>query len=222
MLKPNFKKRRRETGLKTAHHRIYVPTLSVRTISSRTVRWLLWLVKRALRPTVHLNTSPPPQFPPVLRLKLPTASWRGKRWKEGFEVTPRVSVNNVWTLCCLFGGIWWVNSIGRTRRRARSKKPVLDGSVPTIFVWDCSNRTRDLSHRTPRTNQLCQSVLQASVACVACVSDRVFAPKFLFHSLLFLTNSLATQAKTRGHNTTYYDLLFQGIDPFSKRRLHSR
>ena len=84
------------------------------------------------------------------------------------------------------------------------------------------SETRDLSHRTPRTNQLCQSVLQASVACVACVSDRVFAPKFLFHSLLFLTNSLATQAKTRGHNTTYYDLLFQGIDPFSKRRLHSR
>ena len=37
----------------------YVPTLSVRNISSRTVRWLLWLVKRALRPTVHLNHPPP-------------------------------------------------------------------------------------------------------------------------------------------------------------------
>ena len=36
-----------------------------------------------------------------------------------------------------FGELTAIINIGRTRRRARSKKTVLGGSVPTIFVWDC-------------------------------------------------------------------------------------
>ena len=34
----------------------------------------------------------------------------------------------------IFGELTAIKNIGRTRRRARSKKTVLDGSVPTIFV----------------------------------------------------------------------------------------
>ena len=39
--------------------------------------------------------------------------------------------------CARFGELTTIINIGRTRRRARSEKTVLGGSVPTIFVRDC-------------------------------------------------------------------------------------
>ena len=90
-----------------------------------------------------------------------------------------------------------INNIGKTKRRARSEKTVLDGSVPPIFIRDCSNRTRDLSHRRPQTKQLCQSMLQARVACVASVSDRVIARKFVFYSLPDFLDELARKRLLR-------------------------
>ena len=40
-------------------------------------------------------------------------------------------------LLCRFGELTAITNIGRTGRRARSEKTASDGSVPTIFVWDC-------------------------------------------------------------------------------------
>ena len=96
-----------------------------------------------------------------------------------------------------FGDLTAINNIGRTRRWARSEKTVLDGSVPTIFIWDFSNRTRDLLLRRPRTKQLCYSMLQARVPCVASVSDRVIARKFLFYSLPDFLDELARKRLLR-------------------------
>ena len=74
------------------------------------------------------------------------------------------------------------------KKRRWMEKSQLFLSFPNYF---CSNRSRDLSHRRPRTNQLCQSMLQASV------SDRIIARKFLFHSLPDFLDELARKRLLR-------------------------
>ena len=39
--------------------------------------------------------------------------------------------------CARFGELTAINNIVRRRKRTRSEKTVLSGSLPTIFVWDC-------------------------------------------------------------------------------------